>query len=152
MTGKVNKPHLLSPKIKTISKKSPLRGPKYSAKKIKAIIIQSTDFKASPRPRSVMVATTPVTVKGRSHVEAKQVTAKKTDIKEPRVIARDLHIKLIKNKNLTPTRPVATISPFKMPKVESPAPVSSPLAIRGVRLNRRFELLIKHRNNVNEKK
>lgn len=55
--------------------------------------------------------------------------------------------RMIALKKLTPSRPVAKVSPFKDKMVAKDDPPSPCPSIRGVRLNRRFELMMKYRNN-----
>lgn len=141
-------PLVLSPRNRTIGKRSPVSGTKITAQKIKAIIL---DLSAPGSMHQLMERDKVKELKGRPrnvHSPAGGVNVQTPRISTP----KDINLRLTRSG--TPTRrPVAKVSPFtKEGRGKGEVAAVIPLTIRGVRLNRRFELMMKHRNEVNANK
>lgn len=128
---------LLSPRNRTIGKKSPGSGQKYSAQKIKAIISDSGIINGTIGGRG-----TPVLCQGRLRKD-RTYNVSPVLLKTPTMSCIALNRNL--SKSLTPSR--QSVQAKKSP-LEAKGDPSPGLEIRGVRLNRQFKLLMQFRNNV----
>lgn len=127
---------LLSPRNRTIGKKSPGSGQKYSAQKIKAIISDLGIINGT----LAGLGGTPVTRSQGRLRKDRTYNVSPVVLKTPKMSSIALNRNL--SKSLTPSRQ-AKMSPFEAKGDPSPG-----LEIRGVRLNRQFKLLMQFRNNI----
>lgn len=171
--------NLMKPKNRTIGKRAAATGTKLTDKKWDAIL-QTTDIAALIEKSTtankeevpsvsvtapVIPPTTTTTItenkKTAMKSDAKEnLTAKPSKIKEPRTYdnIKDKKVKPVlvqeQDKIVAPVlRPVATVPPLLAAKTETKSAGKAPLPalVKGVRVNRRFELMMKYRNKCTKK-
>lgn len=166
--------NLLKPKNRTIGKRA-ATGTKLSEKKWGAIL-QTTDMSAllekstttkedvmpaveKSAPVMPLATTTAENKKTLIKADAKEnLASKPSKIKEPRTYDKDTKVKakpvLVQeqNKIVVPVRPVSTVPPSSAAaKTEGTKSTGKAPLVKGVRVNRRFELMMKYRNKCTKK-
>lgn len=169
--------NLMKPKNRTIGKRAAATGTKLTDKKwdailqttdIAALIEKSTTAHKEEQPSvsvtaPVIPSTTTITDNKKTAIKSdakENLTAKPSKIKEPRTYdnIKDKKVKPVlvqeQDKIVAPVlRPVATVPPLLAAKTETKTAGKAPLPalVKGVRVNRRFELMMKYRNKCTKK-